>query len=125
MSDAMAIGMITAPHAVTVSPVATEHAALDASVPQDHAHSGAGNGHECSGLAVDTSANEDGTAATECGSPVALGCESCSTCQACHSVALVADSHSIALLLPKVAPVGELPHIASIEPQPGLKPPIF
>ncbi len=124
MGDAMAISMITAPHAATLSPVAAHHAVMDASSLHEHDHSATDNRDECAGLALDARDDVHTPAAADCGSPVAVGCESCSACQVCNTLALATDARSIALPRPKVAPVGELPHFASIEPQPGLKPPI-
>lgn len=53
------------------------------------------------------------------------GCDSCTVCQACHSVALLAEvKNQTALTNPAALPPSPLARFASADPAPGLKPPI-
>jgi hypothetical protein len=53
------------------------------------------------------------------------GCDSCTVCQACHSVALFTEvKNQTALTNPAALPPSPLARFASADPAPGLKPPI-
>lgn len=108
--DAMAVELV-AQQALAAGHASASPAALDDCHP-DHGHAAdRGLGHDTSACA------QDGPAGTDC--------DTCTSCQICHSVALAAVlPQAVAPVLPAVAPRSSQPRYASAEPAPGFKPPI-
>lgn len=112
MGDAMAISMMTMPIGAVIG--AQAHGMAQTAVqPSEH--------EDCAGMQMAAAApHESGQ-----NQGAMAGCESCSVCQACSSVAMGVDAiRTASLSLAQASPMGSQPHFASAPLQRGQKTPI-